>query len=218
MTEQPTRIRTKAEEALEGHFAGLAERRPDARHPRRAPSDAFMAHGLPHRRIEEWKYTDLRALDRGRAGAGRAGAPADAARAALKRADIFGSIDRARIVFVNGHFVPPLSDIEGLDDDVDFASLGRFLADGGAILDRSLDPAEAPIFALNSAFVRDGAVLRIRDGAKLKRPIEIVNLFAGDDAGPADAPPPDRGRRRRRRRRSCRPSPGRTASPTRPTS
>ena len=26
--------------------------------------DAFMAQGLPHRRIEEWKYTDLRALDR----------------------------------------------------------------------------------------------------------------------------------------------------------
>ncbi len=104
-------------------------------------------------------------------------------RAALERADIFAPIDRARIVFVNGQFVPPLSDLEGIEGDVDFASLGRFLADGGAILDRTLDPAEAPIFALNSAFVSDGAVVRIREKAKLQRPIEIVNLFAGETPG-----------------------------------
>ena len=66
---------------------------------------------------------------------------------------------------------------------MDFASFGRFLAQGGAILDRSLDPAEAPVFALNSAFVRDGAVIRIRHGAKLARPLEIAHVFAGDKPG-----------------------------------
>jgi Fe-S cluster assembly protein SufD len=81
---------------------------------------------------------------------------------------------------VNGYFVPPLSDLEGIEDDVDFASLGRFLADGGADLDGALDPAEAPVFALNGAFVSDGAVVRIRDGVALKRPVEIVTVFAGE--------------------------------------
>jgi len=141
-----------------------------------------MQSGLPHRRIEEWKYTDLRSLIRDVPPPAAPAAPAEA-RAALDRADIFAAIDRARIVFVNGHFVPALSDMAGIDRDVDFASLGRFLADGGAILDRSLDPAEAPVFALNSAFVRDGAVLRIRDGAKLARPLEIANVFAGTVPG-----------------------------------
>ncbi len=61
MTEQPTRIRTKAEEALESHFAALAGDDP-MREIRADAFDAFIAHGLPHRRIEEWKYTDLRAL------------------------------------------------------------------------------------------------------------------------------------------------------------
>jgi Fe-S cluster assembly protein SufD len=70
-----------------------------------------------------------------------------------------------------------------LAESVEFASLGRFLADGGAILDRSLDPAEAPIYALNSAFVRDGAVIKIRDHARLARPLEIVNVFAGAEPG-----------------------------------
>jgi Fe-S cluster assembly protein SufD len=149
---------------------------------RAAAFEAFNEKGLPHRRVEEWKYTDLRALLRD---APAPAAPATAAESAeaLARADVFSAIDRARIVFVNGHFVPALSDMAGIEGDVEFASLGRFLADGGAILDRSLDPAEAPIFALNSAFVRDGAVLRVREGAKLARPVELVNVFAVGQPG-----------------------------------
>jgi Fe-S cluster assembly protein SufD len=181
MTEQPTRIRTKAEEALAHHFASLAGDDP-MRDIRTTAFDAFMEKGLPHRRIEEWKYTDLRALMRDAPEPAPAASPADA-KAALARADVFDGMDRARIVFVNGHFVPALSDMGGVEGAIDFASFGRFLADGGAILDRSLDPAEAPIFALNTAFVRDGAVLKIRDGAKLARPVEIVTVFAGAEPG-----------------------------------
>jgi Fe-S cluster assembly protein SufD len=181
MTDQPTRIQTKAEEALASHFAALPA--DDPMHEMRAAAfDAFLSKGLPHRRVEEWKYTDLRGLMREAPAPAEPAAP-DAAKTALERADVFAKIDRARIVFVNGQFVPSLSDMTGLEADVDFASLGRFLADGGAILDRSLDPAEATIFALNSAFVRDGAVLRIKDGAKLSRPLEIVSVYAGDAPG-----------------------------------
>jgi Fe-S cluster assembly protein SufD len=181
MTDQPTRIQTKAEEALASHFAALPA--DDPMHEIRATAfDAFLSKGLPHRRVEEWKYTDLRGLMR-EAPAPAEPAEPDAATVALEGADTFASIDRAQIVFVNGHFVPSLSDMKGLETDVDLASLGRFLADGGAILDRTLDPAEATIFALNSAFVRDGAVLRIKDGAKLSRPLEIVCAYAGDAPG-----------------------------------
>jgi Fe-S cluster assembly protein SufD len=181
MTELPTRIRTKAEEALARHFASLAG--DDAMRDIRATAfDAFMANGLPHRRIEEWKYTDLRAL---LTDVPPPAAPAGSreAQAALAAADVFSRIERARIVFVNGLFVPPLSDMGGLEGDIDFASLGRFLADGGAILDRWLEPAESPILALNNAFVGDGAVIRVRDGARLARPLEIVHVFAGTDPG-----------------------------------
>ena len=181
MTEHPTRIRTKAEEALENHFSALPS--DDAmRAVREGAFSAFQAHGLPHRRVEEWKYTDLRALVSDVPAPAKP-APSAAAREALKGADIFAPIAPARVVFVNGYFVPPLSDLEGVKDDIDFASLGRFLADGGADLDGALDPAEAPVFALNTAFVSDGAVLKIRSGAELKRPIEIVNVFAGETAG-----------------------------------
>src|SRR3954447_20600247 len=118
MTEQPTRIRTKAEEALANHFASLEGDDP-MRDIRATAFDAFMAQGLPHRRIEEWKYTDLRALMHD-VPAPSEPAPAAAARTALEGADAFAAIDRARIVFVNGQFVPSLSDMAGLADAVDF--------------------------------------------------------------------------------------------------
>src|SRR5688500_4592901 len=181
MTDMPTKIRTKAEEALERHFAALPDNDP-IRELRADAFEAFLTRGLPHRRIEDWKYTDLRSLMRDAPPPAPPAVP-DAAREALSRADVFAATNRARIVFVNGHFVPSLCDMTGIEADVDFASFGRFLAQGGAILDRSLDPAESPVFALNSAFVRDGAVLRIRNGAKLARPLELVHVFAGTEPG-----------------------------------
>lgn len=181
MTDQPTRIRTKAEEALVRNFAALSDDDP-LREVRAAAFDSFAEAGLPHRRVEQWKYTDLRALVRDAPEPARP-APSKDANEALARADIFSEIDRARIVFVNGQFVPALSDMTGLEADVDFASLGRFLTQGGAILDRSPDSGESPILALNTAFVRDGAVLRIREGAKLARPLDIAHVYAGAEPG-----------------------------------
>lgn len=172
MTDMPTRIRTKAEDALAKHFAALGEDDP-MREIRATAFDSFLATGLPHRRVEDWKYTDLRSLMRDAPAPVPPASPQDA-KAALVRSDVFAGIDRARIVFVNGHFMPSLSDMAGIEQDIDFASLGRFLAQGGAILDRSLDSAEAPILALNSAFVRDGAVIRIHNGAKPARRVSCA--------------------------------------------
>jgi Fe-S cluster assembly protein SufD len=176
-------IKTRAEDAFAGHFAGLPADDP-MRDIRADAFETFAEKGLPHRRVEDWKYTDLRAL-MDDAPAPAAPAAPEAAASAMARADLFDGIERDRIVFINGHFMPALSDTAGLGDAVEFASLGRFLADGGAILDRYdlADPANAPVLALNSAFVGDGAVIRIREGAKLARPLEIVTLFTGDEPG-----------------------------------
>ncbi|MBS0244723.1 MAG: Fe-S cluster assembly protein SufD, partial [Proteobacteria bacterium] len=55
--------RTEAEIALERQFLELAPRLmgdDKLRDARAAAMAAFGVKGLPHRRIEEWKYTDLR--------------------------------------------------------------------------------------------------------------------------------------------------------------
>src|SRR5262249_39070913 len=59
------------------------------------------AQGLPHRRVEEWKYTDLRALMRD--AKPLAGAPDPDAKARAKSAgEIFAAVDARRIVLVDG--------------------------------------------------------------------------------------------------------------------
>src|ERR1700754_5096927 len=67
----------------------------------------FDARGLPHRRIEDWKYTDLRALMRE---AKPLAAPPDAAaKARAKTAGaLLGDVETRRLVFVDGAFVPEL--------------------------------------------------------------------------------------------------------------
>jgi len=58
-------MKTKAETALTENFAGAAKSLPGGANVKVARAEAigrFAANGLPHRRIEEWKYTDLRGM------------------------------------------------------------------------------------------------------------------------------------------------------------
>src|SRR3984885_8756737 len=96
-----------------GPAEALAARRPrlagTAVAPRReAAFRRFEAVGLPHRRIEDWKYTDLRALMRD---AKPLAAPPDAqAKARAKRAGaLLDEGEALRLVFADGAFVPELS-------------------------------------------------------------------------------------------------------------
>ncbi len=112
MTAELKPIRTAAETGLAEAFAALRPRLAGtaAAARREAAFRRFEAAGLPHRRIEEWKYTDLRALMRD---AKPLAAPPDAA--AIARARNAGAtlagIDARRIVFVDGLLVPELSDL-----------------------------------------------------------------------------------------------------------
>ena len=110
-------IKTAAETALAQTFAQARDRLPgdDAIVARRdAAFDVFAKHGLPHRRIEEWKYTDLRALMRE---AKPLASPPDAsAKARAKEAGrLLGDLDARRLVFVDGAFVAEQSDLRDLE-------------------------------------------------------------------------------------------------------
>ncbi|HJX20376.1 MAG TPA: hypothetical protein VJ454_05250, partial [Steroidobacteraceae bacterium] len=60
-------IKTRAETALAANFAAVRRALPGAGAVaalREVAFKRFENEGLPHRRVEEWKYTDLRALMR----------------------------------------------------------------------------------------------------------------------------------------------------------
>ncbi len=111
MTAEPRTLRTKAEEALVAEYAGVRDRLPGSG-PTKARRDAafslFERLGLPHRRVEAWKYTDLRSLTRSIAPL--AGDAAPELLAAVAEDDPIAGLDRAQIVVANGVYRPELSD------------------------------------------------------------------------------------------------------------
>jgi Fe-S cluster assembly protein SufD len=181
MTADITPIRTAAETSLAEAFAvmrgTLAGGPVTAR--REAAFRRFEVQGLPHRRIEEWKYTDLRALMRD--AKPLAGPPDAAAKARAKPAGgMFAAVAPRRVVFVDGAFTPELSDLAGLEPGLKIASLARALASGDPIVSRLGDPgpAEGDIaYALNTALMGDGAIVEVAPGARIARPLHFVFAY-----------------------------------------
>jgi Fe-S cluster assembly protein SufD len=179
-------IKTRAETALAANFAAVRRALPGAGAVAALREDAFKRfenEGLPHRRVEEWKYTDLRALMRD--AKPLAGVPDAAAKARAKTAGgMLASIEARRIVFVEGAFVPELSDLADLEAGLAISSMGQALAAGDPQLLARIGrvvPTDDVAVALNTAFMGDGAVIHIAAGAALARPIHLVFFNAGGE-------------------------------------
>ncbi|MGY3621694.1 Fe-S cluster assembly protein SufD [Bradyrhizobium sp. USDA 10063] len=161
-------------------FATAKSRLPGTANIAEARRQAFEAYerlGLPHRRIEEWKYTDLRMLMREvlpLAAEPDATALSRAADA-LKAQAIEGA---HRLVLVDGMFAPELSDTAALGTDVSLRTLQKVLendanAASGDLLQTTSTDA---VISLNAALATDGVVLTVADGAKLSAPIQIIHV------------------------------------------
>jgi Fe-S cluster assembly protein SufD len=169
-------MKTKGEVALADSFqavAALLPGTPSVAHARRQAMAAFVELGLPHRRIEEWKYTDLRAVLKEPA------PPAIEDVAKLTVADLivalgpYMDIEAARIVFVNGHYRKSLSNLAGADA-ISISPLS-------ANFDRLASDQSDAVAALNTAFATDGAVIDVPADLVLNQPVMIVSLAAGKD-------------------------------------
>ncbi len=168
-TDTPNDVFSVARDRLPG-TDGVAE-------ARRQAFEIFARAGLPSRRIEDWKYTDLRALMREVLPL----APAPDA-AALKRAGAalkLHAIEGARqLVLVDGAFAPGLSDLADLDDGLSIRTLRDALETVGAQLqpeDLSSETSSA-MMALNTAMMTDGLVIMVAKDVALKRPLHIVHI------------------------------------------
>ena len=173
-------IKTAAEQGLAEAFAGAQAKLPGGRAVKLLRESAFHdfeSKGLPHRRVEEWKYTDLRALMRD---VKPLAAPLDASAKTKARAAgaLLASTNARRIVIVDGVFAADLSDLAGLEPGLSIGSLAQALAAGdGAVAERirrRSSMSEDPAFALNTAMMGDGAIIQVADRATVARPIHLV--------------------------------------------
>ena len=185
MNAEIRQIKTAAEQGLADAFSSVKAKLPGAAAVAAMREKAFAtfeARGLPHRRVEEWKYTDLRALMRD---AKPLAQPPDAkARAQARQAgNLAGDMDRRRLVFVDGVFVPQLSDLAELEQGLSIRPMAEALAQGDPLVSAHLGKVietDDVAVALNTAFMGDGAVIRIAAGIVVEHPLHLVFVTTGD--------------------------------------
>ena len=136
----------------------------------------FNASGLPHRRVEAWHYTDLRALIRD---ALPVAVPPDAAALDALREELAAARTPAlRLVLVDGFFAPELS--SRLPDGIKVSSLASVLSGGRSDLIALLSSqdlgTEDPIVALNAALMQDGVVIEVAPGTEAAEPIHLIHV------------------------------------------
>jgi len=146
--------------------------------------ERFISLGFPTQHQEAWRLTNVSPIARGtfvRPSATTAPKPEDIAPWTFDAA--------ARLVFVDGRFVPGLSHRDGLPAEVFAGSLAE-------ALDRTPGEVEPflgklgtlakvadtnPFVALNTAFLRDGAFLKVPRGVVIREPIHLLFLSSGEE-------------------------------------
>jgi Fe-S cluster assembly protein SufD len=179
MTAEPRILRTKAEDGLIAEYEAARMRLPgdEAVLTRRDKAfAAFEKSGLPHRRVEAWKYTDLRSMLKALPPPAGEAMATDVA--ALAKGDPLAGLDRARVVITNGVYRPELSDLGGLAG-VAVESIADVFAKSPERVGRLFADISDAVVALNTAMAAGGVFVSVARDAAPERPIEIAHLTAG---------------------------------------
>ena len=160
--------------ARESEPAWLGERRRDG-------MQCFSEAGFPTTRHEEYKYTNLTPLAR---------TPFRTALEAAARVTaepiapyFFESLGGDKLVFINGRYAPGLSRISP-GSGVEAGPLAEKLVDSAVELEAHLGrysgARDNPLAALNSAFLADGAWVKIAARQVVEAPIHLVFVSTAD--------------------------------------
>jgi Fe-S cluster assembly protein SufD len=138
---------------------------------RRAAFERFMATGLPHRRMEDWRWTDLKQL------LARPFPPAKPAIAdartvqRLVALSPFEGVPRARLVIADGVYRPELSELP---------------LTGGIAVTALAEPSPIdgsdPLLLLNTAFFSGGVRIEVAVGENVTLPVEVLSVNSGAQA------------------------------------
>ena len=166
-------------------FARIHDRLPGAGMPwiarmRDKAMSEFQQHPFPDTRIEAWKYTDLRSLKR------RSFSP-PVANESISETDLeqwlFNHEPMHRLVFVDGRFAPDLCPFQTWLDGVTLTSLAMVMEHSPGALETVLGhtlATDRPGFdAMNTAFLQDGAYIKLERNAVLEQPLHLLFISSG---------------------------------------
>lgn len=147
---------------------------------REAALENFRELGFPTTRDEDWKYTSL---DRISTGDFEIANDARAVSLDALLARSFVDAGDPRLVFVDGIYSPQLSSLTGCGAQLRVESLAEAALRSDDTLrahaSRPVKRQGNSLRALNTAFAKDGAVVRIGPGCRLAQPIQMIFAATG---------------------------------------
>jgi Fe-S cluster assembly protein SufD len=161
--------------------AGPLPRVAAVREMRRGALERFLALGFPTPRLEDWRFTNVAPIAEAvftLAPNGASPAPNGASEIGVRLG--LGGDAAAELVFTNGGNVPALAHAPGATRGLVVGDLGAVLAggEGRDLLETHLGRHAAydteAFAALNTAFLRDGALVHAAAGVGVDRPVSLV--------------------------------------------
>ena len=151
----------------------------------------FRELGFPHRKMEEWRFTDVRPIARTSFTLPEPGPPTIAPETVRRFG--FRNLAGPKLVFVDGRFSDELSDIGDLPEGVRVMTLGEAVRVEPEVVRAHLghhaDSDEEAFTALNTAFTEDGVFVHVARNVQAVEPIHALFLStAGDSEGTGGAP------------------------------
>lgn len=143
--------------------------------------DRFMQHGIPTRRHEQWKYSDLSKLSK----IEFAQPPIidEALISELVHKERMRADDSILFTMVNGCFMPGLSDLAKLPVNVVACGLAQAWEQHPELLEQNwglfAEDNQRPFVGLNTTYCIDGLFLYLPPNTKLAAPVHLLSLTTG---------------------------------------
>ena len=142
---------------------------------------------FPHKKIEEWRFTNLRPLT-------KVDFVPEKDAGTHTATDIekyfIPESDRSRMVFVNGKYQAKYSSVGGLGKGVTVGNLASY-TDHNAVktyLNKLVNYENDVFVPFNGLMFEDGAFIHLEKGAKAEAPIQILNLYTDSDKAYVSTP------------------------------
>ncbi len=138
----------------------------------------FLELGLPAPKQEIWKYSPIKRLSQ--APWLQVSDQETSPQAGGLESLGYAAFEAYRVVLLDGHFRPELSELEGLPESVHIAPLSQALKDHAELLEPHLGNVahleNLSFGVLNAAVAKEGLFVSLPKNVSLKRPIHFVSL------------------------------------------
>lgn len=145
---------------------------------RQQASAQFNRHGLPAKKVEDWKYTSLWSLSQL-----QLTHAAETVSISEQQCDDIALLsDAYRLVIVDGVFRSELSKVEALPAGLTVNALSNSLDTIQQYLGEQVDITKAGLTALNTMLFNEGAVISVAANSLIDKPIELLFINTGNTA------------------------------------